>query len=328
MADRLRVAMIGAGNIAQQHLPVLTAHPLCEVVALCDASPEALTATGDRFQIAHRSTHYQDVLARSDVDAVVAAVSHRATVEVAGAFIAAGRPVLLEKPPGMFSTDTARLVELQARHGGIAMVGLNRRFYSSHLMAREWLRAHGPLVTLTVEAHEDLSRMTTSRFRPDEISLMQRRRAYANGIHALDLIRYFGGEVTEVQTHQAAYEHEFPDSFGALLRFAPAAREGEAASGRVAMDFVAPGQHRFDLRTRGAHLESDSPFAGVTLSVRGQAQRRFEPDEDDARFKPGFWKQATAFLEAVRDGRPPAAPAALLPDAYATMRLIDRLFGD
>jgi predicted dehydrogenase len=318
---RLRVAVVGAGNIARQHLPVLTHHPLCEVALLCDADPAALAGTADRFGIAGRGAGVADVLRRDDVDAAFVLVSHRATAEVAGACLAAGLPAMIEKPPGMFSAHTARLVELQARHGTIAQVGLNRRFYASHLAARAAVAAAGPLATLTVEAHEDLSRMTTGRFRPEEVALMRRRRPYANGIHALDLIRYFGGEVETVEVRRRAAAHDFPDGYAAILGLA------SGALGRVAMDFLGPGSHRFELRTATATVTSDAPFLGATLRRRDQPAERLEPDDDDRRYKPGFWKQDTTFLEAVHAGRQPPFPAPSLADAYETMRLIDRLFG-
>ena len=45
----LRVAVIGAGNIAQQHLPVLLAHPDCEVALLCNSDPATLARTAQRL---------------------------------------------------------------------------------------------------------------------------------------------------------------------------------------------------------------------------------------------------------------------------------------
>ena len=144
---------------------------------------------------------------------------------------------------------------------------------------------------------------------------MQRRRAYANGIHALDLIRYFGGEVAEVDAARAAVAYPFPEFVRGPAPVSPpgggqpaaAGRSAPAggAIGRVAMDFFAPGQHRFDVATDGARLISDRPFGGVTLRVRGEPAVRFEPDADDTRYKPGFWKQDSAFLEGVRLGRQP-----------------------
>ncbi|MGH2350998.1 MAG: Gfo/Idh/MocA family protein, partial [Chloroflexota bacterium] len=234
--SRLRVAVVGAGNIAQQHLPVLTAHPDCEVALLCDSDPATLAATAARFAVPDQVTDVRAVLGRDDLDAVFVLVSVLQVAEVAGACIAAGLPTFLEKPPGICSADTERLAELQQRRGTIAVVGLNRRFYASHLAARERLLAQGPVVTVTVDAHEDLTRVSRAKFPP----LVLRRWAYANGIHALDLLRFFGGEVSEIESDRAQVENAFPDSFTARLRFAGGAR------GRAAVDWLAPGQHRFE----------------------------------------------------------------------------------
>jgi predicted dehydrogenase len=312
---RTRVAVIGAGNIAQQHLQVLTNHPLCEVAVLCDLDPAILAATGDRFGIAQRTGDPDSLLRRDDLDAVYVLVSVLHVARVAGQFIAAGMPTFLEKPPGIYSSDTAHLAELQRKHGTVAMVGLNRRFYANQLEARRRLEAIGSVATLTVEAHEDLSRVSREKFP----QLVLRRWAYANGIHGLDLLRFFGGDVAEVQSVRHTVENEFPDSFSALLRFA------NGAHGRAAVDWFAPSQHRYEVRAAGALATSSVGLGRTTLRVRGEPDATLGPDEDDQKFKAGFWKQATAFLTGVRQGRQPPFPAADLADAHKTMVMIDQI---
>ena len=317
--SKLRVAVVGAGNIAQEHLRVLTAHDECEVIALCDRNPAVLASTADRFRIPEQISDAVALVNRDDVDAVCVMVTHTATVAVASPFLQAGLPVLLEKPPGLFSDHTARLADLQARAGGIAMVALNRRFYAVNLAARALVA--GALATLSLEAHEDLTRMTRSRFSPTDLPLIMRRRAYANSIHALDLLRYFGGEVRDVYTTSDAYENDFPDGLAAVLRYE------SGAIGRVAMDYVGPGSHRFELRAAGLTVRSDAGFNGATVLSRAEPERRFEPDADDRSYKAGFRKQASAFLTAVRARIQAPFPAASLVDALGTMRLIDRITG-
>lgn len=323
--NRLRVAVVGAGNIAQQHLRVLTNHPACEVAVLCDRNPAVLAESAARFGIAQQETSAEALLKRDDLDAVFLMVTHTVTVRLASLFINAGIPTLLEKPPGLFSSETAGLADLHAKRGGIAMVGLNRRFYASHLATREALGQHGPLRTLIIEAHEDLKRMTTSRFSAAELPLLLRRRAHSNGIHALDLIRYFGGEVKDVHAYHAQVENDFPDCFSAVLEFA------SGAHGRVCLDLIGPGRQRFELRGIGATFTSELGLGAVTLTTRGDAATRsqnttvLDLDPDDVQYKAGFWKQDTTFLEAVRAGKQPAYPAASPADAQGTMELIDRI---
>ena len=50
----LLVAVLGAGNIAQQHLPVLKALPECDLVSIVDTNSDTLTESADRFDIPNR----------------------------------------------------------------------------------------------------------------------------------------------------------------------------------------------------------------------------------------------------------------------------------
>jgi hypothetical protein len=61
------------------------------------------------------------------------------------------------------------------------------------------------------------------------------------------------------------------------------------------------------------------------LLQRGEVEVRLKPDADDLKFKPGFWKQDSAFLESVRHGAMPQFPAATLVDAHRTMVLIEQI---
>lgn len=321
--SELRIAVIGAGNIAQQHLHALTARPDCRVVVVCDINPVLAQETATRFGVPEHVQDARTIVQRDDIDAAFVLVSVMSVGEVAAMFLQAGLPTFLEKPPGLYSSDTERLVDLAERHGTIAMVGLNRRFYASHLAAHHHLTSHGELVTITVEAHEDLAPLParwTARRGSAIPEPVLRRWAVANGIHALDLLRFFGGGVAEVYPPvHGRFEQAFPDAHTAILRFA------NGVHGRALIDWMAPGGHRFDLRGVGVQATSQPSFGATTLVRRGQEAVRLEPDDDDRKFKPGFWKQHSAFLACVRLGRPPVFPAASLPDAYQTMTLIEQI---
>ncbi len=295
--SRLRVAVIGGGRVAQDHLKVLTNHPDCDVIALADRDPKLLATTADRFGIGERLDDADSLLRRDDLDA--------------------GVPTFAEKPPGIYSSDTAHLAELQQKRGTIATVGLNKRYYSNLLEMKHRLAEVGPVVTVSLDAHEDLSTVPRDRFPIDVL----RRWPYANGIHGLDLLRFFGGDVAEVESHARTIENAFPDSFSAIVHFT------NGAMGRAAIDLFGPGEYRCEVHVVGATgiLEKPDWFGTSTLFRRGQSDEAIVQDEDDHRFKQGFWKQNSAFLEGVRAGKQPPWPAADLADAYKTMVLIDQI---
>ena len=69
---------------------------------------------------------------------------------------------------------------------------------------------------------------------------------------------------------------------------------------------------------------SAAPFsAPPSATAPHQPDEHFELDGDERQYKPGFWKQATAFLAGARSGQPPRFAAASLADAHRTMQLID-----
>ncbi len=312
-----RVAVIGAGRIAQEHLKVLTARDDCRVALLCDPDTARRSTAAAAFDVPVGVDSVAEVLRRDDLDAVYVLVSVPAVANVAELFLRAGLPTFVEKPPGLYSADTARLAETAARSGAINMVGVNRRFYATHLAARASLLELGGVRSLTVEAHEDLARVSRTKF-PAEVL---RRWALANGIHALDLLRFFGGEARVIHSVRQSVENPWPDSIAALLEFE------SGAQGRVLLDWFGPGGHRFEARGVGCQAVSTAGFGRVTWQQRGMPATELEPDTDDLRFKPGFWKQAGAFLGAVRSGQSPPVPAATLADACRTMQLVEQICG-
>ncbi len=315
--DTLRVAVIGGGNIAQKHLEVLRDLPGVELCALVDRDPEMLEETSARFEIHTRLGSHAELLAGGRPDAAFVLVSVLQVAPVAAEFLRAGIPTFLEKRPGLYTSQTRELAELSEEHDTPAMVGVNRRFYSNLLRGRELLLEAGPIRSVTVEAHEDLNRVRINPKFPNEVL---RRWSAANGIHGLDLLRFFGGEVVDVAATHHTVEGPMPDCCSAVLRFET------GAVGRALMDWFAPGGHRVEARSVGATLTS---AVGPTATFKrcGAEPEVLEWDAVDRQYKPGFYRQAETFINCVRAGAALPFPACTLDDAVKTMQMIDAISG-
>jgi len=313
----LNIAVLGAGNIAQQHLPVLKDLPEIGCITLVDSDPVTLQQTGDRFEIDRRLSSVDDLKSDS-LDAVFVLVSVLAVHEVASRFLSAGIPTFLEKPPGIHTWQTQELADLARENSTLAMVGVNRRFYSTSMAARKTALAAGPIQTVTVEAHEDIQRVRNGTKFPPEVL---HRWSAANGIHALDMIRFFGGDVSSVTSIQHKVEGEMPDAHGALIEFE------NGALGRAGMDWLGPGGHRYEIRTAGMTLTSSPGYRTVTVQERGKDRFLLEYDEIDLNYKAGFFRQDSTFIRCVQTGGPLPFPACDLDDAVKTMQLIDEISG-
>ncbi len=316
----VRCAVIGTKNIAGQHLPVLQALPEAEVAALCDIDAQALDETSRRFGIEPTFKSADDLQAWGEFDAVYVLVSVLAVAEVAERFIRAGIPTFLEKPPGLYSSDTERLAAAVRETGTTAMVGLNRRFYTCLQAGREALLNTGDIVSVTVHADEVTAPHWEGSKFPPEVAA---RWAYANSIHALDLLRYLGGDVASVTSLVRQRGLPKPDSFSALLEYE------SGAVGRAVSDQFGPKGtgHFYEARTRNAVLTSRSGLSSCVLEVRGREAVRFDLTGLDRRLKPGFPGESRAFLRAVQTGEPVSFPAPTLDDAVRTMKMIDEITG-
>ena len=314
----LNLAVVGLGHIAQQHLAVLRDLPDVRLGAGVDTDRAVLQETGDRFAIARRLTDIQPLLDDERPDAVFVLVSVLRVAEVSGAFLAAGIPTFLEKPPGLYTAQTRQLAATARATGTLAMVGVNRRYYSTNLEGRRRLLDSGGLRTIAVEAHEDVDRIRRGTKFPLEVL---RRWSAANGIHALDLLRFFGGQVARVTAVQRTFDGPMPDACSALIEF------DSGALGRAAMDWTAPGGHRYEARGPGVTLTSEAGLTRLLWHARGRDPEAIELDEVDRAYKPGFYRQDCAFLDGVRRGAMPPFPACSLDDAVQTMALIDAIAG-
>ncbi len=314
----LSIAVIGAGNIAQQHLPVLRALPECDLVSLVDTNADTLAESADRFDVPNRCTSVDDLLDQNRPDAVFVLVSVLHVADVVTRFLTERIPTFTEKPPGLYTRQTRALAKLAQERGTPAMVGVNRRFYSTLTEGRHKLLDEGPVRSVTVDAHEDIDRLRTgTKFPPEVIA----RWSAANGIHALDLLRYFGGDVAKVESVQQIVEGPMPDGVTATLEFE------NGAHGRASMDWFAPGDHRFEVRTTAATLTSNRGYSTVLLRRRAKDPEEIALSDIDRQFKAGFYRQDQTFLRSVIDGVPFPDPACTLDDAVKTMEMIDAICG-
>ena len=124
---RLRLAVVGVGALGRHHARILSELPDVELVAVADSRAEQ----GQDIAAKCRTrwvADYRELLSRDVVDAVsvvVPTVAHRA---VAGAFLEAGIPVLVEKPLAANVTHARELVTLASRQGTLLQVGHIERF--------------------------------------------------------------------------------------------------------------------------------------------------------------------------------------------------------
>jgi predicted dehydrogenase len=95
---RLRVAIVGAGNIAALNVPGYLRHPRCQVVAVCDIDEDRARALARDIGVDRVYTDLAELLADPEVDAVEILTPTDLHYAHVSAALAAGKHVSCQKP--------------------------------------------------------------------------------------------------------------------------------------------------------------------------------------------------------------------------------------
>jgi predicted dehydrogenase len=121
---RLKLAVVGCGEIAGFTALVSRLVPQVTLAACCDRNTERLRIFAKRHRIPLAFEEYGELLAKADVDAVYLAVPHHLHYEMIVAAVEAGKPVLVEKPLTRTLAEARKLVEAAAG----TKVGVNYQY--------------------------------------------------------------------------------------------------------------------------------------------------------------------------------------------------------
>jgi len=100
--DRINVAVIGLGARGSDHLNLLLEHrankPDIEIVALCDVYQKRLNMASRKVPAAKTYVHHQEILQRTDIDAIFTATPDHWHAPITLAAMESGKDVYVEKP--------------------------------------------------------------------------------------------------------------------------------------------------------------------------------------------------------------------------------------
>ncbi len=139
---KLKIALIGAGNIACAHLNAYRSVPNAEIYAICDIDEEQLNETADQFGIKHRFTDVDTMLkALPELDAADVCVWNCNHAACTMAALNAGLHVLCEKPMAYNAKEAEEMCALAKEKGKLLMIGFVMRFSDESRIACDFINA-------------------------------------------------------------------------------------------------------------------------------------------------------------------------------------------
>jgi predicted dehydrogenase len=137
----LRIALLGAGWIAERHATAVRETAGAQLVAAASWREPSLRALAERHSIPHTTLRWEEVASAPDVDAVVIGTPNALHAPQAIACLRAGKHVLVEKPMTTSSAEAARMVAAADASPARLMVAHCWRFHPDVQALRERIAA-------------------------------------------------------------------------------------------------------------------------------------------------------------------------------------------
>jgi predicted dehydrogenase len=318
MTGELRFGIVGTGVAGNYHAAGISQTPGARLVAVCGAAGGAESARtrelAARFSVEVEPS-FESLIRRTDIDAVCICTPSGIHAMQSAFAAQAGKHVLVEKPMALTLAD-ADLMIAECRAESVRLgVSLQRRTDPMNLAVRAAVEqgALGELVLgsitipyLRTQAYYD-SAAWRGTYELDGGGVLMNQ-----GIHLVDLLLWFMGDVKRVVAFEETLGHELQveDTLTAALRFA------NGALGTItATTCAAPGfPHRVEVYgTRGGiQIEGDR-----IIRWECDVPNPFKMSEIDTPIEAGAGASATGisaeghgrvvqdFVQAIREGREP-----------------------
>jgi UDP-N-acetyl-2-amino-2-deoxyglucuronate dehydrogenase len=221
----IRFGILGPGKVAYLHAAALSRIEDARLVAVAGRN-EARTRTLAAAHGARADNGLDEMLAHGDIDALIVCTPHPLHAEQAIAAARAGVHVVVEKPMALTPEDCDRMIAAAAGSGVVLSVISQRRWY-------EAVRRVKTAIDAGQIGQPALATVDVLGWRGPEYYAMDAWRGTSAGegggvlvnqaVHQLDLVRWFMGDVVEVDAWTANVNHpeiEVEDSAVAIVRFA------------------------------------------------------------------------------------------------------------
>lgn len=320
----MNVAVVGCGLIGQKRVKALSGSRLVVCTDLLPARAKSLAAQAPGCEVVD---HWKQVIDRNDVDIVVIATTHESLAEITMAAISAGKHVLVEKPAARSAGELKPVLAAAKKSKSLVRVGFNHRYHLALRKARE-IFEHGELGELMFlrARYGHGGRIGYDKEWRATPALSGGGELIDQGVHLIDLARWFLGDFVETQGFAHTYFWDMPVDDNAFLLL-------KTDKQQVAFLHASCTEWKnvFSLEIYGKngklHIDGLGGSYGVERLAYYKMLPQMGPPETTIWEYPmadNSWSVEFAeFLEDIQLGRQPAAN---LNDAYAALAIVEKVY--
>ena len=212
----MNYAIIGCGLIGKKRLAGLPAGS--KLIVACDSNLSRAQELVKLAGTGHPVEDFKTAVANSQVDIVIVATVNSVLAEVSAAAIRSGKHVLIEKPAGVSVKQIDELIVLAEKHHVCVRVGFNHRHHPAILKAREIFESGVMEELMFIRArYGHGGRVGYDKEWRADPKLAGGGELIDQGIHLIDLSRWFLGEFEKIDGHADTYFWKMPVDDNAFL---------------------------------------------------------------------------------------------------------------
>ncbi len=320
----MNVAIIGCGLIGQKRAKALAG---CQLVATADVDLKRAQALAATVAVVTASADWREVVQNHAVDIVVIATPNNALAEITLAAVQHGKHVLVEKPAARYAHELEPIIAAAQETGSLVRVGFNHRYHPALQKAYELFLSGvlGELMFIRGRYGHGGRIGYDHEWRADP-ELSGGGELLDQGVHLIDLSRWFMGEFTDIEGFAHTYYWDMPvDDNGFMLL--------KTAKKQTAFLHVSCTEWKnlFSLEIYGRdaklHLEGLGGSYGVERIACYKMLPEMGPPETTIwEYPRGDRSWELEFIEFIEDIRLNRQPSANLHDAFANLKIVEKIY--
>lgn len=323
----LGVALAGAGAFGKRRAAAVTESTRSKLLVVADSDAARAEELADSFA-ADATTTWLEAVERDDVGIVIVATPPAIAPEICLRAISARKHVLVEKPFGRTASEIQPAVEAAEKNNVRLKAGYNHRYHPALTKAHQMFGdgvIGKPLFLRCTYGHGGRPGYEQEWRSKAEIS--GGGELLDQGVHALDLFRWFAGEFVEASAFLATSHWPIApveDNVFALLRTSTdvvAQLHASWTQWKNTFSFEVAGEHGSLSAVGLGRSYGHEHLVWATRASAGgpPVEKRFDfPGDDDSLFLE--WED---FLDAIEDCHEPMSSGA---DAWRTLKLAEALY--
>ncbi len=220
-----KVALVGCGTIAPNHLRALKALPYVKVVALCDLDSEKAEKRKNEYGLdCSIYTDFDEMLSKEKLDSVHIATPHYLHAPMTIKALEKNVNVFLEKPMCISNDEIVKIQEAESKSGAKVCVCFQNRFNPSTILAERIANEDGGVKSAfgSVFWYRDEKYYTNSGWR-GKWATEGGGVMINQAIHTLDLLCYYLGTpksvIATIANHHLKDIIEVEDSAEGIITF-------------------------------------------------------------------------------------------------------------